>query len=105
REVALYLPVVAPLDPTLSIEPELLARLRAAADRYAFDEAAALVSDDLLNRFAFAGTPEQVAEQAAALYAAGATRVEFGTPHGLTPQEGMRLLGERVLPALGVRAL
>jgi 5,10-methylenetetrahydromethanopterin reductase len=105
REVALYLPVVAGLDPTLTIDPELLARLRAAAGRYAFEEAAALVSDDLLNRFAFAGTPDQVAAQAAALFAAGATRVEFGTPHGLEPHEGMRLLGERVLPALGVRAL
>jgi 5,10-methylenetetrahydromethanopterin reductase len=101
REVALYLPVVAALDPTLALDPELLGRIRVAADRYAFDEAAALISDDLLQRFAFAGTPDDVAEQAAALFAAGATRVEFGTPHGLTPQEGVRLLGERVLPALG----
>jgi 5,10-methylenetetrahydromethanopterin reductase len=104
REVALYLPVVAGLDPSLQIDPELLARIRAAADRYAYDEAAALISDDLLYRFTFAGTPDQVAEHAAALFANGAARVEFGTPHGLTPQEGLRLLGEQVLPALGVRA-
>jgi 5,10-methylenetetrahydromethanopterin reductase len=45
-----------------------------------------------------AGTPEQVAEQAAALFAAGARRVEFGSPHGLTDEDGIRLLGERVLP-------
>jgi 5,10-methylenetetrahydromethanopterin reductase len=100
REVALYLPVVAELDPTLQIEPELLARIRAAASRYDFDEAAALISDELLQRFAFAGTPDEVAGQAHALYAAGATRVEFGTPHGLTAAEGLRLLGEQVLPAL-----
>jgi 5,10-methylenetetrahydromethanopterin reductase len=104
RECALYLPVVAELDPSLQIDPELLARIRAAADRYAFDEAAALISDDLLYRFAFAGTPDEVAEHAAAIFAKGAARVEFGTPHGLTPQEGLRLLGEQVLPALGVRA-
>jgi 5,10-methylenetetrahydromethanopterin reductase len=104
RECALYLPVVAALDPSLQLDPELLARIRAAADRYAFDEAAALISDDLLYRFAFAGTPDEVAEHAAAVFAQGASRVEFGTPHGLTPQEGLRLLGERVLPALGVRA-
>ena len=104
RECALYLPVVASLDPSLQIDPELLARIRAAADRYAFDEAASLISDDLLYRFAFAGTPDEVAEHAAAIFAQGAARVEFGTPHGLTPQEGLRLLGERVLPSLGVRA-
>jgi 5,10-methylenetetrahydromethanopterin reductase len=102
RECALYLPVVAELDPSLQIDPELLARIRAAADRYAFDEAAALISDELLYRFAFAGTPDEVAEHAAAVFEQGASRVEFGTPHGLAPQEGLRLLGERVLPALGV---
>jgi 5,10-methylenetetrahydromethanopterin reductase len=100
REVALYLPVVAALDPTLHIDPELLARLRAAAARYDFAAAAALISDDLLHRFAFAGRPEEVAEHVQRLFAAGANRVEFGTPHGLTIHEGMRLLGRRMLPAL-----
>jgi 5,10-methylenetetrahydromethanopterin reductase len=104
RECALYLPVVAALDPSLELDPALLARIKDAADRYAFDEAAALISDDLLDRFAFAGTPDEVAEHAAALFANGAARIEFGTPHGLTPQEGLRLLGERVLPALQIRA-
>ena len=103
RECALYLPVVAELDPSLQLDPELLARIRAAADRYAYDEAAALISDDLLHHFALAGTPDEVAEHAAAIFDQGAARVEFGTPHGLTQQEGLRLLGERVLPALGVR--
>jgi 5,10-methylenetetrahydromethanopterin reductase len=102
RECALYLPVVAELDPSLQLDPELLGRIRAAADRYAFDEAAALISDDLLYRFAFAGTPDEVAEHTAAVFDQGASRVEFGTPHGLTPQEGLRLLGERVLPALDI---
>lgn len=100
REVALYLPVVAGLDPTLQIDPALLARISAAANAYEYDTAASLISDDLLRRFAFAGAPDEVAQQAQALFAAGAGRVEFGTPHGLTPQEGLRLLGERVLPAL-----
>lgn len=104
RECALYLPVVAELDPSLNLDPELLARIKAAADRYAYDEAAALISDELLYRFAFAGTPDEVAQHAADVFAQGAARVEFGTPHGLTPQEGLRLLGERVLPALGIHA-
>jgi 5,10-methylenetetrahydromethanopterin reductase len=105
RKVALYLPVIAPLDPTLGIEPELLDRIGAAAAAYDFDRAAADISDELLARLAFAGTPEQVAEQALALYAAGADRVELGTPHGLSEEEGLRLLGERVLPLLGERVL
>jgi 5,10-methylenetetrahydromethanopterin reductase len=100
REVALYLPVVADLDPSLELDPELLTRIRTAADHYDFDAAANLISDDLLKQFAFAGTPQEVVEQAIALFAAGASRIEFGTPHGLTPTEGIRLLGERVLPAL-----
>lgn len=100
REVALYLPIVAALDPTIAIESERLAGMKAAADRYDFDAAARFISDELLARFAFAGRPEEVAAQAAGLFAAGSSRVEFGTPHGLTAQSGLRLLGERVLPLL-----
>ncbi|MFN8488264.1 MAG: LLM class flavin-dependent oxidoreductase [Caldilineaceae bacterium] len=100
REVALYLPVVAALDPSLTLDPELLNRIRVAADRYDYTAAAALISDDLIQRFAFAGTPAQVTDQVQALFAAGASRVELGTPHGLTPQEGVRLLGECVLPGV-----
>ena len=54
------------------------------------------ISDELLRRFAFAGTPDEIAEQAEALFAAGATRVEFGTPHGLDERRGVELLGEIV---------
>jgi 5,10-methylenetetrahydromethanopterin reductase len=101
RSVALYLPVVAPLDPTVQVEPELIARLQGLADQHAYDEAARLISDDLLERFAFAGNPADLIRQAEALYAAGAQRVEFGTPHGLSaPEVGVRLIGEQVIPAL-----
>ncbi len=103
REVALYLPVVADLDPTVVIEPDRLAALRAAAGRYDFAAAAGLISDALLAHFAFAGTPDEVAGQALACLEAGAARVEFGTPHGLSPERGLRLLGERVLPAVRAR--
>lgn len=103
REVALYLPIVAALDPTVQLDPALLDALRAAAARYDFAAAAGLISDDLLRRFAFAGTPAAVADQAADLFGAGADRVEFGTPHGLTPATGMHLLGTKVLPRLRAR--
>lgn len=100
RKAALYLPIIAALDHTLGIEPELLQRIKDAAAAYDFERAGSYISDELLSRVAFAGTPEQVAAQARELVQAGASRVEFGTPHGLSEEEGMRLLGAQVLPAL-----
>lgn len=100
REVCRYLPVVAPLDPTVALPPDLLRRIATLVDADATDEAAALVPDDVLDRFAFSGVPEQIARQTEALFAAGVARVEFGTPQGLSVEGGLRLLGERVLPAL-----
>ncbi|MEZ4636516.1 MAG: LLM class flavin-dependent oxidoreductase [Caldilineaceae bacterium] len=48
REVALYLPVIAELDPTVQIEPDRMDRIKAAAARYDFEAAAAAVSDEIL---------------------------------------------------------
>jgi 5,10-methylenetetrahydromethanopterin reductase len=80
--VAMYVDVVGRLDPASDLS------------------AGGPISDEMLDRFAMAGTPEHVAEQANALFEAGARRVEFGSPHGLTEEDGIRLLGERVLPRL-----
>ena len=99
-EAALYLPIIAQLDPSLNLESDHLARINEAASVYDFERVARNISDDLLRKLTFAGTPDEVAAQAIALFEAGVRRVEFGTPHGLTPQSGLRLLGERVLPAL-----
>ncbi|MBI5929795.1 MAG: LLM class flavin-dependent oxidoreductase [Chloroflexi bacterium] len=101
RSVALYLRVVALLDPTMNIEPELIERLRHHANRQEYDDAARLISDDVLDRFAFSGNATDLIEQAEKLFEAGAHRIEFGTPHGLTkPEVGIRILGEKVIPAL-----
>lgn len=101
RSAALYLPVVAPLDTTLSIDPALIDRLRAHANAGEWERAAALISDDLLDRFAFSGDWRDLVRQCEALYAAGARRIEFGTPHGLArAEDGIRILGSRVIPAL-----
>ena len=83
EEVAMYLEVVADLDPTLELAPG---------------------EPPPLDRFAIAGTPEEVAAHARRLYTAGATRVEFGTPQGLTTAAGVELLASRVLPLLRHRA-
>jgi 5,10-methylenetetrahydromethanopterin reductase len=79
EEVAMYLEVVADLDPTLQ---------RRSGEAPPLD------------RFAIAGTPEEVATHARRLYDAGAARVEFGTPQGLTTTAGVELLATRVLPLL-----
>jgi 5,10-methylenetetrahydromethanopterin reductase len=82
-EVALYLPVVAGHDPTVDVDLD-----------------APEISDEVLDLFAFAGSPERIAAHAEALFAAGADRVEFGTPHGIDERRGVELLGARVLPRL-----
>jgi 5,10-methylenetetrahydromethanopterin reductase len=99
-EVATYLPVVAGLDPLAGIGPGELAAMQRLVRAGDHEGAGRLVPDDVLRRFAFSGTPGQVAAQVEALFAAGATRVEFGTPHGLTAARGIELLGRRVLPAV-----
>ena len=100
REVALYLPVVAELDPSVHIEPERLRGIRQAMVEYDVDKAITFISDDLLRKFAFAGTPDDIIAQALSLIEAGCERIEFGTPHGLDPAHGLALLGEMVLPQI-----
>jgi 5,10-methylenetetrahydromethanopterin reductase len=75
REVGMYLEVVGRSDPTVTGPPTL-------------------------DRFAFAGTPDEVASHALRLFEAGAKRVEFGTPQGLTTAGGVELLCDAVLPQL-----
>jgi 5,10-methylenetetrahydromethanopterin reductase len=83
EEVALYLPVVAGHDPTVEVDVD-----------------APEISDEVLDLFAFAGSPGRIAAHAEALFAAGADRVEFGTPHGIDERRGVELLGTQVLPRL-----
>lgn len=77
--VAPYLEVVAALDPTLEL---------------------CVGEEPPLERFAIAGTPEEVAARVHELWDAGAHRVELGTPQGRSTAEGVRLICDRVLPLL-----
>jgi 5,10-methylenetetrahydromethanopterin reductase len=74
-----YLEVVARHDPTLDLTPG---------------------DEPPLGRFAIAGTPAEVAVRVRELWAAGADRVELGTPQGRTTPMGIDLICERVLPLL-----
>jgi len=78
-QVQMYLDVVAELDATLELRPG---------------------QQPPLEKFVIAGTPEEVAQHARLLIEAGAYRVEFGTPQGLTTRSGVDLLCDRVLPLL-----
>ncbi len=102
REVAMYVDVVGALDPTVPLEPEVLSRIGALVAAGDDAAAGALIPDDVLALFAFAGTPADVAAQAEAAFDAGALRVDFGTPHGLDEQHGVELLCREVLPRLRV---
>jgi 5,10-methylenetetrahydromethanopterin reductase len=100
REVAMYVDVVGARDPTTPLEPELLRRIGALVAAGDHAAAGALIPDDVLSRFAFAGTPSDVAAQAEAVLDAGALRVDFGTPHGIDERHGVELLCSEVLPRL-----
>ncbi|WP_162938642.1 LLM class flavin-dependent oxidoreductase [Mycobacterium kyogaense] len=99
-EVALPFQVIAGLDRTLDVDPALLERMSVLLRAHEYEAAGRLIPDDLLDKFTFAGTPDEVAAHAAAVYDAGVTRIEFDSPFGLTPASGVELLGTRVLPAL-----
>jgi 5,10-methylenetetrahydromethanopterin reductase len=98
--VAMYLDVVGRLDPTVDLDPELLAALSARVEAGDERGAASLVSDALLDFYALSGAPDQVADQVRALFDAGARRVDFGSPHGLDAQTGVELLVREVMPRL-----
>ena len=96
--VAIYFEVVAGLDQTLDVPKDLIERVRQRLREGDERGAGRLIPDELLDRFAFAGTPDHVARQVGDIFDAGAARVEFGSPFGLEAEPGLRLLGERVLP-------
>ena len=99
-EVARYLAVVAELDPATKLPAGLADRVRALVASGQDEAAGSLIPDAVLDRFAFSGTPEQVATLAERVLEAGADRVDFGTPHGLDDAKGVALLGTAVLPLL-----
>jgi 5,10-methylenetetrahydromethanopterin reductase len=97
RQIAPYVAVIGALDPSIE-ERGWLDELSAASARGDAEGAIRAIPDEMLERFAFAGDPDDVVRQAEAAFAGGASRVEFGTPHGRDEAEAIELLGERVLP-------
>jgi 5,10-methylenetetrahydromethanopterin reductase len=100
ERVAMYIDVVGGLDPTTELDPKLLRRIGALVGQGDHGAAGGLISDDVLARFAFAGTAAEVAAQAEAIFDAGAARVDFGSPHGIDERAGVELLCREVAPRL-----
>ncbi len=99
-QVAMYVDAIAAYDPTVTLPEGMLERVRESLAQGDAAAAGAWIPRDVLDRFAFSGSPDDIAEQAAGLIAAGVDRIEFGTPHGIDEREGIDLLGRAVLPAL-----
>jgi 5,10-methylenetetrahydromethanopterin reductase len=85
---------------TVGLTREELAPLRELVDAGRLADAASAVTPPMF-ALALAGTPDEVARRIDALADAGVTHVSLGGPLGPDPGEAIRLLGERVLPALG----
>lgn len=100
RQVAMYLDVIAGLDPTVTLPAGLLPSIRERLANGDDEGAGRLVPRDVLDLFAFSGTPDDIAAHAHRLIEAGVDRIEFGTPHGIDSAEGIALLGREVLPQL-----
>jgi 5,10-methylenetetrahydromethanopterin reductase len=96
----MYLDVIAALDPTVELPVDLLPSIRARLADGDDEGAGRLVPRDVLDLFAFAGTPDDIAAPGRQLIEAGVDRIEFGTPHGIDSAEGIALLGREVLPQL-----
>lgn len=80
----MYLDVVAQLDPTVRLPPDLLPMVRSYLTVGDHERVGGGIPCDVLDPFALAGIPDDVAARAQVLYDAGAQRVEFGAPYGLT---------------------
>ena len=100
RMVAYFGPYLDPDALALAgVAREDFAEIKPLVESGRVEDAAALVSDDML-RLAIVGTPDEVTERLAAVAEAGITQANLGGPLGPDPEEALRLLGERVMPAL-----
>ena len=99
RRAVVYIDVIGDKDPTAMVDfPEEIKAIKAAVSHGDVEEAIQHLPDELTSRFLFAGTPNDIIKQTEEIFAKGATRVEFGSPHGINGIEGIHLLGKKVLP-------
>jgi 5,10-methylenetetrahydromethanopterin reductase len=99
RKAVVYIDVIGNKDPTAMADfPEEIAAIKTAMAHGDVEGAVEHLPDELTKRFLFAGTPKDIIKQTEEIFFQGASRVEFGSPHGIDGIEGINLLGQEVLP-------
>ncbi len=100
EKLAYYGPSISPyLLAEVGLRPEDFLPAAALAQRGRGAEAAALIEDRMLV-LGIAGDESDVVDRCRSLQALGADHLSFGPPLGPDPLEAVRILGERVMPAL-----
>jgi 5,10-methylenetetrahydromethanopterin reductase len=97
--LAPFLPHLGPMLGFYGIDPDLVARVRAALAAGDGDAAARLVPGDVVDLFMAAGDPDDVGRGLERLRASGVHDVAFSGVLGPDPEAALTLLGETVLPA------
>jgi 5,10-methylenetetrahydromethanopterin reductase len=100
QTLAFYLPYLAPMPEFMGMEPDAVARVKAATARGDMGDAVAQISDEILGHFALYGTPHDVITEIERMTSVtNVTRIEFGMPHGPDGSHAaLKLLGQQVLP-------
>lgn len=100
EKLAYYGPSISPyLLAEVGLRPEDFLAAAALAQRGRGAEAASMIDDRML-RLGIAGDEADVVARCRSLRALGASHLSFGPPLGPDPLAAVRLLGERVLPAV-----
>jgi 5,10-methylenetetrahydromethanopterin reductase len=84
------------------MDPDWHRRLSQASEENDWETATSLISDEILDRFAYSGSAQDLIEQLNRVREEGIDRVDLGTPHGIKPEIAIRILGGEVLPQLGL---
>ncbi len=100
RHLALFLPVLARQAGFPPVDPAEIAGVESALRRDGPDAAGRRIGDATVRAYALAGTPEDLIPRLQALLALGVRHVTFCAPLGPDRVAAVRLLGERVLPAV-----
>ena len=99
QAVALYLPVVAPLDPTVTVEPELIARLQTAVEQAITSRRTADLRRPA-GSLRLRGQRRRHHPAGGSALRGGAAGSSSGRRTACRRRAGIRLLGEKMIPAL-----
>ncbi|SDO84827.1 methylenetetrahydromethanopterin reductase [Nakamurella panacisegetis] len=101
EKLAYYGPSISPyLLAEVGLRPEDFLAAAALAQRGRAAQAVAMIDERML-RLGIAGDENDVIDRCRALQRLGAEHLSFGPPLGPDPLAAVRILGERVMPALG----